>query len=391
MILPHDPQIVAWLADGPHEGPPESLARALAATHRTRKRPRWTFPERWIPMQLTMTLTRSQRPILAIVMLVLLMVALVASVLVIGALRLQKPTLYRNGAVVYAANKPEAGDAVQDDSDLFIADQLGGTPRALASGPEIDSSPVFSPQGDRIAFIRDGRQIMTVNPDGSDLRPLADLGTVIRLAWSPDASALLASTFSLEHLQALRVVQSDGSGSRTLDLNGIYAVSGSWRPDGRLIAFVGYQAGALATFIADADGTNVRPLGVGPDDWSGGLEWSPDGKQIGFLSPTEEVSAYPAQAGRTIIIADIAEDGAVTDVRQLKLGLDPESIPASDPKWSPDGSQLSFAVTVDAERRKIRVAIADADGSGLRLVGPAFSPRAGLHLVTGWSVIDHRR
>jgi hypothetical protein len=51
MTLPHDTQIAEWLADDAGEGPPEALARALAATRRTRKRARWTFPARWIPPQ----------------------------------------------------------------------------------------------------------------------------------------------------------------------------------------------------------------------------------------------------------------------------------------------------------------------------------------------------
>ena len=256
-------------------------------------------------MQLTMARTPSLRPILAIVMLALLIVALVATALFIGSQRRPLPAPFgpaRNGAIVY-----------EQDGDLFIADQLGGTPRPLVAGPETDSDPVFSPQGDRVAFIRDGARIMTVSLDGSDVRELAMPGTVVRLDWSPDGSALLASTFSSEDQQALTVVQSDGSGSRTLDLQGIYAVSGSWRPDGRQIAFVGYQAGALAAFIADADGTNVRPL-VGPV-----LERWP-----GVVTGREAPQLLEPRAG--ISIADIAEDGAMTDVRQLKLDLDPRTV-----------------------------------------------------------------
>lgn len=65
MTLPHDRQIAEWLADDAHEGQADSLARALAATRRTRKRPRWTFPETWLPMRLTTVGTPSQeRPVL---------------------------------------------------------------------------------------------------------------------------------------------------------------------------------------------------------------------------------------------------------------------------------------------------------------------------------------
>ncbi len=87
MTLPHDHQISAWLADGAQEAPPEALARALAASRRTRKRPRWTFPERWLPMQLAMPRTPSQRPLLALATLALLMVALLATAVYVGQRR----------------------------------------------------------------------------------------------------------------------------------------------------------------------------------------------------------------------------------------------------------------------------------------------------------------
>ncbi|MFL5724516.1 MAG: TolB family protein, partial [Chloroflexota bacterium] len=174
MILPHDPDIAAWLTDSADEGPPESLARALSATHQTRKRPRWAFPERWIPVQFTMAQTRGVRSMLATATVALLIVALVAAALVIGSHRRERPPFGpgRNGAIVY-----------QQDGDLFIADQLGATPRPLVTGSETDSDPVFSPQGDRVAFIRDGARIMTVSLDGSEVRELSMPGTVVRLDW----------------------------------------------------------------------------------------------------------------------------------------------------------------------------------------------------------------
>jgi len=269
----------------------------------------------------------------------------------------------RNGAIVYA-----------EDGDLFIADELGGTPRPLVSGPDVDSDPVFSRQGGRIAFVREApdesRRIMTVSPDGSDVRELAMPGVVKRLDWSPDGSALLASTFSLEDLSGLKVIQSDGSGSRTLDLQDFYPQSGSWRPDGRHIAFVGNPRRYTA-FIADADGTNIRnlPVGVGGVKRGAGLEWSPDGKHLSFLSSG-------ADRGTVISIADIDEHGAMSDVRQLDP--DPASALETDPTWSPDGSQLAFALWTSSA---LRAGIANADGSSFRLVGPEVSVHRAIDLT----------
>ena len=82
-----DRVVADWLHEGPERGPREGLERALAATRRVGQRPGWTLPERWIPMQLTMTRTRSQRPIFAIATLALLIVALVATALYIGSQR----------------------------------------------------------------------------------------------------------------------------------------------------------------------------------------------------------------------------------------------------------------------------------------------------------------
>ena len=82
-----DRVLADWLHEGPESGPREGLERALAATRRVGQRPGWTLPERWLPMQLTMARTPSQRPILAIVMVALLIVALVATALYVGSQR----------------------------------------------------------------------------------------------------------------------------------------------------------------------------------------------------------------------------------------------------------------------------------------------------------------
>lgn len=348
MNLPHDRQVAAWLAEDALEASPQLLARALAATRRTRKRPRWSFPERWLPMDMTLAWTRSPRPMLAILTLSLLMLAFVAAVLVTGSRRAEtSPLLFRNGAVVY-----------EEGGDLFIADELGGDPRPLVAGPEPDGRPVFSDQGDRVAFVRWGapNTIMSVGQDGSDVKELARLEgnrEPTSLDWSPDGTALLLGTLDTRNFGAggIYLIQSDGSGSLRLDAG--YVFGPSWRPDGRHIAMRGNDGGRDGAFIADADGTSIRHLpGVGDRD----LAWSPDGKHlISVTSPSGDGDGI-----EEVKIADIDANGAMTDLRVFVVDG------ANDVVWSPDGSHLAMAINFeDASRGTPGIAIADIDQDGV--------------------------
>ncbi len=257
------------------------------------------------------------------------------------------------------------------DGDLLIADQLDGTSRPLVAGPDADSNPVFSPQGDRLAFVRESpnwlsSQVMTVRLDGSEIKELATVaGWGVHLGWAPDGSALMVSALSArcECTWEHHIIETDGSGMRLIDA-ATETASGpaAWRPGGRQIGYLGWRGDTLTPFVADANATNVRGSAIGPTrpptEWEGlesqGLDWSPSGRSLAFTSDISQVS-----------IVDIDEDGALTDVRQVKL--DPESAAVSAPSWSPDGSRLAVVMMRDAA---LRVAIVNEDGSGNRLVGP---------------------
>jgi Tol biopolymer transport system component len=358
-----DQALAAWLHEGPESGPRESLERALAATRRTSQRPGWTFPERWLPMQLTMARMPSLRPLISIIVLALLLVAIAATALLVGSTRVPQPFgPARNGAIVFEQN-----------GDLLIADALDGAQRVLVAGPEADTFPVFSNQGDRLAFVRGadkGFQVLSVRPDGSDLRTLASLpGGIDGMRWSPDGGALLVG-FAETGPEGFRlaVVNADGSGSRELDI-GMPADWASWRPGGRHIAFRGQlDTGTTAAFIADADGTNVRKLPIetsGEFDFEG-MNWSPDGTHLGFMSGSRE-------GGWQIGVADIDPEGDLTALRPLKF--DPASFDEMLPVWSPDSTQVAFILMKD---NVYQVALGRPDGSDLRMVGPTTVDRNGL-------------
>jgi len=338
-----------WLHEKPQDGTREGLERTLAATRRVGQRPGWTFPERWLPMQLTMTRTQSLRPILAIVLLALLIAASVGAALFVGSQLRQPPSPFRNGAIVFERN-----------GDLFIADQPGGAPRPLVVGPDRNSLPVFSEDGSRIAFFRetrDGTFVMATTPDGSRPVELASLDRVVtRLAWAPDGSALLASTHAIggdEQQQQLEIIEADGSGVRTLDVGPVPGPeSASWQPVGRQI-FVQMEDDA---FVVDADGTTVRRLPVGS---VGGRAWSPDGRHFYSVAIGRDMERKTFQ---DMTITDVDADGEVigshqlprfeTDAQQAVLGR----------TWSPDSSRVAVL--------EAALWIADVGGSIRRIDWP---------------------
>ena len=206
---------------------------------------------------------------------------------------------------------------------------------------------------------------MTVNPDGSGLTEVGERSGVLdRLMWSPDGTRLLVGYTETDYTGLrVAVVNANGPGSVELDV-GMTADYASWRPDGRQIVFRGHDlaAGTSSAFIADADGTNVRRLAIDTtqDVDLENLGWSPDGAHLSFMS-----DGVDGVSGWQINIADIDHAGNLTDLRRLKL--DKGSSDERGPTWSPDSSQVAFLLEKDHKRQ---VGIFNADGTGLRVLGP---------------------
>jgi dipeptidyl aminopeptidase/acylaminoacyl peptidase len=161
----------------------------------------------------------------------------------------------------------------------------------------------------------------------------------------------------------------DLASQKSIRIGGDKDVSGNahWSPDGRWIAFqgrVGDKHGLLlarpdgseiTTLVEKMEGTNSPLPGEGQD-----VTWSPDGKQIAFISSTPderaaEASGDPIVITRYLYKPDAGEgmtrfndnqrlhifviDVVTKQVRQLTQGIyDEHSI-----DWSPDGKEILFA------------------------------------------------
>jgi len=106
----------------------------------------------------------------------------------------------------------------------------------------------------------------------------------------------------------------------------------SWSPDSRSIVLISSRHGGLKVHILDAtrggNGSNMRQITTGPNE-DDSPAWSPDGKQIVFVSIHDDISdIFVMQA-----------DGS--NVRQVTRDLG-QNI---HPMWSPDGSRILFNTT----------------------------------------------
>ncbi|MDQ2966752.1 MAG: hypothetical protein M3R37_00320 [Actinomycetota bacterium] len=118
--------------------------------------------------------------------------------------------------------------------------------------------PTWAPDGTRLAFSTNVG-LFVINRDGSDLHRLVnDAGSP---AWSPDGRRI---AFIRGGKRArLWLINSNGSGLRSLHVRVIEDSSVAWSPDGRRIAFTPRSRRGLYTL--NADGGEIRRLSHGLD------------------------------------------------------------------------------------------------------------------------------
>jgi Tol biopolymer transport system component len=119
---------------------------------------------------------------------------------------------------------------------VFVVPADGGTPLLVGPG----HSPIFSPDGERLAFTRRGEVWLWTR--GGEARQLARVvGEITRLAWSPDGARLLLSEDRGEH-SYVALLGADGQRLRYLDPGLGHSVEPVFSPDGAQIAFIRFIA-----------------------------------------------------------------------------------------------------------------------------------------------------
>jgi hypothetical protein len=145
-----DRRLARWFeADALGPAPAGRFQQAIEATRNRRPRSALLagFGSRWVETGLAADAPRVSWRSIAVIVLVAL--ALAASAVLVGSQRRALPAITlpaANGLIAYGF-----------DGDIYVGDPVTGQTTAIVTGAAVDSSPKFSPDGSRIAFLRGDR------------------------------------------------------------------------------------------------------------------------------------------------------------------------------------------------------------------------------------------
>ena len=265
------------------------------------------------------------------------------------------------------------------ENDIWLVAASGGAPRQLTQSPKSSGDPRWSPDSRWIAFLsdrpsplpeakKDTEQIYLISPEGGEARQLTNVETgVSSFEWSPDGRRIaftstepqpkaqkdreekygdiqvIQADYRMSHLWTIDVTSPDSEAipePHRLTEGNSFTVGGySWSPDGARIAF----SAARDPDLSDQDTSDIYVVTLadksvkriverpGPDT---NPVWSPDGKQIAYVTANGRAYFYYLNS----LIATVPAEGGAPQILTQNFDEDPGLL-----DWGPDGIYFSAA------------------------------------------------
>src|SRR5882672_1074582 len=243
-------------------------------------------------------------------------------------------------------------------TQIYLVPLGGGETRQLTNDEHSSSSPRWSPDGEKLAFVsaRDGEaQIWTIDVSSGALKKITSISTGAGdPVWSPDSKWLaFASDIYPEcrddacnKKRADEVAQSKVKAHVAERL--LYRHWKAWKDGMRTHVFVVSSAGGEARDLTPGD-YDAPPFSLGgPTDYA----FSPDSKELAFVSNHDKVEAISTNADVWIVSV---RGGAARNITAANHGYD------GSPKFSSDGRFIAYRsqVTPGYESDRFRLMLFD--------------------------------
>lgn len=249
----------------------------------------------------------------------------------------------------------------QSRSNVWIADIDGKRIRELTHGNWRDSSPVWSPDGKKIAFLSERDQTTQIHVMWLDTGDVAQLTHIERapggLVWSPDGKWLAYTAFVPDEKPILNVKLPKRPEGAKWAAPAVLVDRLAWRSDGRGPLPRGYTH----IYVIDAElGGTPRPITSG-DYNHNDPHWSADGKTI-FFGAIRKPDAEYTWGDSEIYAVDLKtlEVKALTDRKG----------PDGSPRVSPDGKWIAYSGFDDKNytNHLSSVSVMDSNGGSKKLL-----------------------
>src|SRR5216683_4319539 len=281
--------------------------------------------------------------------------------------RVSDPQLSPKGDLVAFSITDVDKTANKSTTQIYLVPLAGGEMRQLTNDEHSSSSPRWSPDGERLAFIsaRDGEsQIWTIDVSSGALKKITSLSTGAGApVWSPDGKLLAFASDvypeckddACNKKRADEVAQSKVKAHVAERL--LYRHWKAWKDGMRTHVFVISASGGETRDLTPGD-YDAPPFSLGgPTDYA----FSADSKELAYVSNHDKVEATSTNADVWIVSV---RGGAARNITAANHGYD------GSPKFSADSRFIAYRsqVTPGFESDRFRLMLYDRKTSRARSV-----------------------
>jgi TolB protein len=235
--------------------------------------------------------------------------------------------------------------------EIYISDYDGANQQRITISRQLNLNPAWSSDGRAVAYTQHQptpQILVSFIYQGILQKPTKAPDSYFTPVFSPDGKRI-AFASNRDGNNEIYVMNIDGSGLRRLTNHPAYEVAPTWNPTGTQIAFTSDRAGQPQIYMMNADGTDVRRVTT-TESYADRATWSPAPfTEITFTARTPagfDIKAYDLVTGQT---------------RQLTFGEGSNE----SPTYSPNGRHIAFTST---RAGRVQVFTMTRDGRDVRQI-----------------------